>query len=684
MWCRNTHRIANARSASAYAIRTVRDTTASELYPFDRAFSRTRAVGAGGEGFALRGERDVDDRDQHQGEQQRAGQAADHDGAERAFRLRAGIERQRERQHPGDHRGGRHDDRAEAFARGFADRGDAAETFVAAPVREIDQQDPVLRHQPDQQHRADQREQVQRLAGERERTQRADDRHGDREHDDERRAVAVVERDHQQVDQHDREQQRDRHPLHRRADLLLVAARGRCDGDGRRQLQRGEPAREVVLDVRELRAGREISAGVDDARPVDAHDHRRRRRLHERRDVADADDRAVGGADRDRFDRPERVLRALRVADQHVLEAVRPGELRRQVAAERRPDRGRRGADAGVERARSRLNSTFTCGASAIAGVTTSGMADAPQGDVGFNRERARSLDASIGTASTAIRAAFGGDLATQFTGPDGLKNVLVSYPQSAQDSLGAIEAIPIRAANGSIVRVGDIATLVQSPAPPMIVRINRASVVYAGADLAPGAKLSNVQHDFASRLAALQLPSSVTVAPASGGNEQQVSATVKGMTVALLLSIVLVYLLMVALYNSYRTPFIIMFAVPVAVVGALGSLALTGQTLNLFSLIGSVLLIGLVTKNGILLVDFANRRRNEGLGRIAAIRPRPSLRRRFAKSTSRIPFFVTSPISSTEPISENRFSVWPVSASEPSAPTTATGTANMMMNGVR
>ncbi len=252
--------------------------------------------------------------------------------------------------------------------------------------------------------------------------------------------------------------------------------------------------------------------------------------------------------------------------------------------------------------------------------VTSSGTNDAPQVEVQFNRERARALDASIGTASTAIRAAFAGDLATQFTGPDGLKDVLVTYPQPAQTSLSAIEAIPIRAANGSLVRVGDIAHLVNAPAPPMIVRINRQSVVYVGADLAPGAMLSNVQRAFNHRLAGLHLPAGVTVAPAAGGNEQQVSATVTGMTVALLLSIVLVYLLMVALYNSYRTPFIIMFAVPVAVVGAVGSLALIGQTLNLFSLIGAVLLIGLVTKNGILLVDFANRRRNEGLDRIAAI----------------------------------------------------------------
>ncbi len=253
--------------------------------------------------------------------------------------------------------------------------------------------------------------------------------------------------------------------------------------------------------------------------------------------------------------------------------------------------------------------------------VTSSATADAPQFNVTFDRERARALDTSIGTASTAIRAAFGGDLATQFTGADGLKDVLVIYRQADRTSLAAIAAIPIRAANGSLVHVGDIAHLVQAPAPPMILRINRAGVIYVGANLAPGAVLSNVQRDFARRLADLHLPADITVAPSAGGNAQAVGSTVSGMSIALLLSILLVYLLMVALYNSYRTPFIIMFAVPVAVVGALGSLALTHQTLNLFSLIGSVLLIGLVTKNGILLVDFASMRRRAGLDRVAAIR---------------------------------------------------------------
>ncbi|MBV8489406.1 MAG: efflux RND transporter permease subunit [Candidatus Eremiobacteraeota bacterium] len=82
------------------------------------------------------------------------------------------------------------------------------------------------------------------------------------------------------------------------------------------------------------------------------------------------------------------------------------------------------------------------------------------------------------------------------------------------------------------------------------------------------------------------------------------------GMSISLALSILLVYLLMVALYNGYRTPLVVMFSVPVAVVGALGALAIVHETLNLFSFIGSVLLVGLVSKNGILLVDFANRLR--------------------------------------------------------------------------
>ncbi|MGA3037867.1 MAG: efflux RND transporter permease subunit [Vulcanimicrobiaceae bacterium] len=253
--------------------------------------------------------------------------------------------------------------------------------------------------------------------------------------------------------------------------------------------------------------------------------------------------------------------------------------------------------------------------------VTTTGGDESPQVEVQFNRDRARALNVSIGTASTAIRAAFGGVIATQFTGVDGLKDVQVIYPQRDQVNLSAIAAIPIRSNSGGIIHVGDIARLEWAPAPPLIARVDRQGVVYIGANVAVGAELSNVQRAFDSRVRQLHLPSFVHVQPITGGNQQNVHDTIVGMSVSLLLSVVLVYLLMVALYDSYRTPFVIMFSVPVAVVGALGSLALAHQTLNLFSFIGAVLLVGLVTKNGILLVDFANRMRHSGMDQIAAVR---------------------------------------------------------------
>jgi hydrophobic/amphiphilic exporter-1 (mainly G- bacteria), HAE1 family len=252
--------------------------------------------------------------------------------------------------------------------------------------------------------------------------------------------------------------------------------------------------------------------------------------------------------------------------------------------------------------------------------ATTSNSLESPQIEVNFNRNAARVLDASIGTASTAVRAAYGGYTATEFTGPDGLKDVQVIYRQQDLDNLAGISAIPIRANNGSIVRVGDLVDLQMQPAPPLIIRLERRNVVLIGANVAPGATLSNVIRNFERRLKALHLPSDISVAPVAGGNQQQVSDTTTEMGISLLLSILLVYLLMVALYNGYVTPFIVMFTVPVAVVGALGALAVTRQTLNLFSLIGAIMLVGLVAKNGILLVDFANQLRGRGMSKMDAI----------------------------------------------------------------
>jgi HAE1 family hydrophobic/amphiphilic exporter-1 len=252
--------------------------------------------------------------------------------------------------------------------------------------------------------------------------------------------------------------------------------------------------------------------------------------------------------------------------------------------------------------------------------VNSSAQQLAPQVDIEFDRERARALGVNIGQASSAIRAAFGGTLATQFNTARGTKYVQVLYPQSFQTALRTVSRIPVRTGSGTLAYVGDVARYVEDPSQPLMTRTNRETVVHVQSNLAPGATQSIVQHNFLRRLAALDLPPTVSVKANVGGQQQNLSDTVRGMGVSLLLSFLLVYLLMVALYDSYRLPFIIMFAVPVAAVGALTSLAVTHQALNLFSLIGTVLLVGLASKNGILLVDFAHHMVARGMDRGAAM----------------------------------------------------------------
>ncbi|HEY1728900.1 MAG TPA: efflux RND transporter permease subunit [Candidatus Baltobacteraceae bacterium] len=245
----------------------------------------------------------------------------------------------------------------------------------------------------------------------------------------------------------------------------------------------------------------------------------------------------------------------------------------------------------------------------------------APQVDVVFDRERARALDVDIASAANGIRAAFGGATAAQFFTNLGVKYVQVTYPQSAQSSVDEINRIPVRTKTGQVTYAGDVSKLVQDPNTPLITRTNRQTVVHVSANTTPGIALSNVQRAFLQRVAALHLPNTVHVIPNARGQQQNLAETVSGLGWALILSFTLVYLLMVALYDSYVLPVIIMFAIPVASVGALGSLAIANQTLNLFSLIGTVMLIGLVSKNGILLVDFANHHIRAGVDRYTAIR---------------------------------------------------------------
>ena len=252
--------------------------------------------------------------------------------------------------------------------------------------------------------------------------------------------------------------------------------------------------------------------------------------------------------------------------------------------------------------------------------VNSTGTLLAPEVSVEFDRAKMQALDVDLGTAATAAGAAFGGDVATQFETPQGLEQVQIIYPLADQHELDTLRALPIRATNGAIVHLGDFATFRETPTAPLQTRTDRNTVIHVDANVVPGSSLSNVQAAFQRAIPGLHLPASISVRPAPLGQQDFMNQTLRGLGLSLILSVILVFLLMVALYNSYRAPFIILFSVPVAAVGALGALALTHKTLNLFSLIGTILLIGIATKNGILLVDYANTLRSRGEAKLAAM----------------------------------------------------------------
>jgi hydrophobic/amphiphilic exporter-1 (mainly G- bacteria), HAE1 family len=279
-------------------------------------------------------------------------------------------------------------------------------------------------------------------------------------------------------------------------------------------------------------------------------------------------------------------------------------------------------------------------------GAQDSATNAAPQMEVRFDRARLQALDVAEGTAAQAVQASFGGAVASQIETPDrGLTQIEVIFPRSAQTSLADVLAIPIRAQNGAIVRLGDVAELAYVPAPLLITRENRATVIHVSANVAPGSNLSDVTRAFVQRVRALHLPRTVIVHPAAQGQQALMGQALATLGGSLLISIVLVFLMIVALYNSYRTPFVTLFAIPVATIGALGALWITHQTLNLYSLIGTVLLVGLVTKNGILLVDYADtvrlregKSREDGMGEAAAIRFRPIIMTTVAMISGMLP----------------------------------------------
>jgi multidrug efflux pump len=178
---------------------------------------------------------------------------------------------------------------------------------------------------------------------------------------------------------------------------------------------------------------------------------------------------------------------------------------------------------------------------------------------------------------------------------------------------------IYVRSDAGELIQLDNLIAMEESSMPPQLYRYNRFVSATVSAALSKGYTLGQGIEEMDKIADKVLNPDDFTTT-LSGQSKDFVEST-SSLLFAFLLALLLIYLVLSAQFESFRDPLIIMFTVPLALFGALLSLKLYGQTMNIFSQIGLIMLIGLVSKNGILMVEFANQRKLAGLDKFAAIR---------------------------------------------------------------
>jgi len=228
------------------------------------------------------------------------------------------------------------------------------------------------------------------------------------------------------------------------------------------------------------------------------------------------------------------------------------------------------------------------------------------------NREKCAQYGITVSEVALSLRNSFEGQVSTKFKENDNEFDMRVILAESNRKSFEDIGQLPLLTRNGTMVQVRDIADIYIGKGPSEIARKDRSRVITIYGNLTGKRALGDVIKELDTKIKALNLPSDIQVF--FSGDAENMNDMVRDMIMAICLAILFVYMIMVSLFESYLSPFIIMFSIPVALVGGLTMLAITGENINLVSMIGMLLSIGLVTKNAILLVDYTNTLRSRGL----------------------------------------------------------------------
>jgi len=306
-----------------------------------------------------------------------------------------------------------------------------------------------------------------------------------------------------------------------------------------------------------------------------------------------------------------------------------------------------------------------------IVDVQNSSNAGNPELQVKLDRGRMAQLNVSSQSVATALRTAVSGSVVTPFR-PVGSTQLDVTLVASDADrfDINKLATLPVgtgAAAGGgtgtpstttsttpTIVTLGQIATLSYGTGPTQIQRVDRnRTMTLTGT--AQGRPIGDVARDVTSAMnTQISLPAGYSYQ--LRGGVQQLNNAFGTLGQAMVLSVILEYMLLVALYESWFYPITLILGVPLGIVGALLGLWVTGNTLNIFSIIGLIMAVGLVVKTGILLVDFTNTLRKRGMGRTEALAEAASVRLRPILMTTATMIFGMLPLAlKLEPGAESR-----------------------------
>lgn len=239
-----------------------------------------------------------------------------------------------------------------------------------------------------------------------------------------------------------------------------------------------------------------------------------------------------------------------------------------------------------------------------------------PELQITIDRLRASELGVSVLDISNTLQLALSGRRFGYFIMEGKQYQVIGQVDRDNRDDPLDLKAFYVRNRNGDLIQLDNLVTITESANPPQIYHFNRFKSATVSAGLAPGKTLGDGIKEM-ERIAGLVLDDTFT--KSLSGSSRDFAESSSNTLYAFLLALILIYLVLAAQFESFVDPFIIMITVPLALAGAVLSLDLFGQTINIFSQIGMIMLIGLVTKNGILIVEFANQKRHAGVAKMEA-----------------------------------------------------------------